>query len=525
MAAHYTDDPDSSDGSDKPLLSPAAVDIGPRDNRRRNDASRLATLLSAPGRFQRRLLVFAGATQLADAMELTMIAFLAGEIKCPWGLSNGDMTLLQTLVLLAMGVGSNLVGWISDRLGRRPATAVSITAATLGGVVAAFSPSFAFLVACRVVVGFGVGAAPAALTLYTDFLPTLPQKNAQAEEQRGRKLILFFAFFSVGAVLESLVAWATLSMPAVGWRGLLVVSAVPSVLLALALPWVPESPRWLLDRGEDPRDVERARAIMNRIERINDCGAQRQHQLPHQRLHQEDSPNEDEETGKDLVMNLKNHTSGAMFESAHERNVFATLSLLFFLMASLYYSIVLVGASVLDHHHRVNSNTTSQHCVGPHNRTAPPHTTGEFASLVVTNSAEVPGLLVAYLLLDRIGRKRTIQVFFLACGAFCAVLWYVASRPTSSDLMWVTILVFGARGSALGFNQSLWIYTSLSDAFRVGNRTRVLGFTTSMARVGSLLAPALVTYLFAGAIGSVAAVCVAISGVSLLVVTALLPKH
>ena len=332
---------------------------------------------------------------------------------------------------------------------------------------------------------------------------------------------LFFAFFSVGAVLESLVAWATLSTPAAGWRGLLIASALPSVLLALALPWVPESPRWLIDRGGYPHDLERAHKIINRIERINGssgeaivCATER---WRHHRLEDGELPR------TDLVD--PNRKSEAMFESVQERNVFFTLSLLFFLMASLYYSIVLVGASVLDHHHQ-HMNSTRQHCFGPHNRTAAPHTTGEFVSLVVTNGAEVPGLFVAYLLLDRIGRKRTIQVFFFACGFFCAMLWYVASSATlvsEGDLVWVTIFVFGARGSALGFNQSLWIYASLSDAFRVGNRTRVLGFTTSMARVGSLLAPALVTYLFAGAIGSIASVCVAISWVSLLVVTVLLP--
>ena len=106
-------------------------------------------------------------------------------------------------------------------------------------------------------------------------------------------------------------------------------------------------------------------------------------------------------------------------------------------------------------------------------------------------------------------------------------LWLVSSPNEyqhGGDKLWlVTVLVFGARGSALGFNQSLWIYTSLSDSFRVVNRTRILGFTTSMARLGSLLAPLLVTYIFAGQIGAVAAVCVVISLVSLGVVTLCLP--
>ena len=118
-------------------------------------------------KFQRRLLAFA-VDQLADAMELTMIAFLAGD-KMPWGLSKGDMALLQTLVLIGMGIGSNATGWVSDRFGRKPATALSIVAAALGGVAAVFSPTrvpYCVPYNCRM----WRGCCPCR-TLYTDFLP------------------------------------------------------------------------------------------------------------------------------------------------------------------------------------------------------------------------------------------------------------------------------------------------------------------------------------------------------------------
>ena len=317
MAMNFADESELSDGSDKPLLSPPAALFSPQQP----VLNRLTSTLARPGKFQRRLLAFAGTTQLADAMELTMIAFLAGEIKCPWGLSKGDMALLQTLVLIGMGIGSNVTGWVSDRFGRKPATALSIVAAALGGVAAVFSPNFGFLIVCRTIVGCGVGAAPAALTLYTDFLPVpdagVGNDSDKNREHRGRKLILFFSFFSIGAILESLVAWATLSTPSLGWRGLLAVSAVPSVLLAMGLPWVPESPRWLLDRG----DLDQATTILDRVERINSGVASAvDRDGPPQSLNARE--HEPQKTEQELRSRAR-PPSEAMFETSQESDAFS----------------------------------------------------------------------------------------------------------------------------------------------------------------------------------------------------------
>lgn len=69
------------------------------------------------------------------------------------------------------------------------------------GVGTAFASSLTVFLILRFFVGVGVGGSPAALSLYAEFLP---QKN------RGQQLIIFLFFFSVGSMLEALVAWATL---------------------------------------------------------------------------------------------------------------------------------------------------------------------------------------------------------------------------------------------------------------------------------------------------------------------------
>ena len=143
-------------------------------------------------------------------------------------------------------------------------------------------------------------------------------------------------------------------------------------------------------------------------------------------------------------------------------------------------------------------------------------------SLVVTNGAELPGLWVAYILLDRIGRKKTIQFFFGACSLFCTCLLLTTFTSSASTLWLTTMIVFGARGSALGFNQSLWIYTALYYPTSV--RTQGVGFTTSMARIGSLLAPLIVNQGgHVGGLRLIAGLCVGLAFVSLIVVSKFLP--
>lgn len=61
----------------------------------------------------------------------------------------------------------------ADRRGRRTAFVLSLGCTFVAGVASSLAPSFLFLLASRVLVGFGVGGnLPVTSALLTEFLPT-----------------------------------------------------------------------------------------------------------------------------------------------------------------------------------------------------------------------------------------------------------------------------------------------------------------------------------------------------------------
>ena len=105
-------------------------------------------------------------------------------------------------------------------------------------------------VIARIIVGIGSsisnGAAP---TLLGELLP--PHK-------RGRVLGLFFSCFYVGSLLSAIVNYGSQNILSTwAWRLPSLLQIMPSLLAVILVPFIPESPRWLIaqDRNEEALEV------------------------------------------------------------------------------------------------------------------------------------------------------------------------------------------------------------------------------------------------------------------------------
>ena len=109
------------------------------------------------------------------------------------------------------------------------------------------------LAAARLLLGLAIGADyPIASTLVTEF---------STQKHRGFMVGVLNCMWYVGAVAASLVGFALLQVPDVGWRWMLASAAVPSVLLLLGRMGTPESPMWLASKGRK----DEAREVLNLV--------------------------------------------------------------------------------------------------------------------------------------------------------------------------------------------------------------------------------------------------------------------
>jgi MFS family permease len=211
------------------------------------------------GRFQLTMLAVLGLANASDAVELLCLSFILPLLKDEAGapLPSSARAALSSGIFVGMLAGGLVFGIAADSLGRRATLAASLGINFFFGLLAAASPRYEALLACRVLAGFGVGGSiPGIFTLAAELLPTL---------DRGFWLSTVAWWWMVGAIYTAGLAWALLGSGA-SWQAFAAACALPAgAAAALVLLLLPESPRYL---HTSARSAEGARAALLRIARV-----------------------------------------------------------------------------------------------------------------------------------------------------------------------------------------------------------------------------------------------------------------
>lgn len=198
--------------------------------------------------------------------DASVISGVVGFIEPEFGLSKIELGWSVASLTLTATLAMMVSGPLSDRLGRLPVLKIAAVLFTISALVCAIAPSFAVLVAARMLGGFGVGAALIIAPMYiAEMAPPRLRGRMVSFNQLNIVLGISAAFFSNYLILrfgKSDLAWAeALGLGAWNWRWMLGLEALPALFYFLALYAVPESPRWLVMRGR----VAEARAILARV--------------------------------------------------------------------------------------------------------------------------------------------------------------------------------------------------------------------------------------------------------------------
>ena len=205
-------------------------------------AGTAAFSLSTIPRGQRRTLIAAGLGWMLDAFDVMLYALVLAHIMRDLGMSKGEAGLLNTLTLLASGIGGVLFGFIADRIGRTRALMATILTYSVFSFASGLSTSILMLACFRFVLGLGMGGewnTGAALVAET-----------WPGQQRARALAIVQSSWAIGYALAALVAGVVLQFA--NWRAVFFVGILPALAVFWILKRVPESEMWRQQRNATP---------------------------------------------------------------------------------------------------------------------------------------------------------------------------------------------------------------------------------------------------------------------------------
>jgi putative MFS transporter len=154
--------------------------------------------------------------------------------------------------LIGMTIGAFVSGMLGDRFGRRFTYQGNLAIFGLASLGAALAPNMQSLIGARFVMGIGLGAEiVVGYATFTEFIPPAV---------RGRWLGLLAWPVQLSAFIASAIGFTVI--PNLGWRVMFLIAAAGALGTWYLRKNVPESPRWLDQRG---RHAE-ADAVMRAIE-------------------------------------------------------------------------------------------------------------------------------------------------------------------------------------------------------------------------------------------------------------------
>ena len=174
----------------------------------------------------------------------------------------------NSCALIGCFAGSLIAGKLSDRLGRKKVLLFSALLFALSSLLTGWSYTFNAFILWRIAGGMAIGLASNVSPMYI--------AEISPAAWRGRLVSLNQLALVVGILAAQIINWriaeqvpehATKAMLLAswnvqyGWRWMFTAVAVPAAIFLFTTPLIPESPRWLIARG----DKETAGRILTKI--------------------------------------------------------------------------------------------------------------------------------------------------------------------------------------------------------------------------------------------------------------------
>ncbi|WP_301170057.1 MFS transporter [Brevibacillus nitrificans] len=217
------------------------------------NSSQMIKMDDAPlSKFHIKMAALTFGAHFTDGYVLGIIGIAFTLIKPQMNLDPLWTGLIGSSALIGLFLGSLILGYISDFIGRQKIFVFSFILITLASFLQFFADTAAQLFLLRILIGIGMGGDySVGHTMLAEFSP---------KKHRGVLLGSFSVIWTFGYVASTLIGTYLLSIGPDAWRYMLASSAIPAVVILLLRMGTPESPRWLINKGR----IDEARNIVKK---------------------------------------------------------------------------------------------------------------------------------------------------------------------------------------------------------------------------------------------------------------------
>ena len=384
-----------------------------------------------------------GAGFFTDVYDLFVISTVALLASTEWHLTTAQTSWVTGAAILGAFFGAFLFGRIADVIGRKRVYVLVAVIMIVGALASALSPNWIVLVLARFVLGLGIGGDyPVSAVLMSEY---------SNRTDRGRLVGMVFSMQAVGLIVGPLVA---LSLIGAGfshemtWRLLLGFGAIPAAAVVYVRTKIPESPRF---RSHVEGDSEAARSEMGSFAGL--------------RLAEQETPGYNHH-----LMTLR-----SFLRSRRMLVLVVGTAGAWFLFDYAYYGNTLSLPAILKE-------------VAPHATL----TTKLLWTLGLFVVFALPGYLLAFSKMDRIGHKRLQWIGFSVMAVAFAVLGVFEHLTT---IVVPFLLIFGVSYFFIQFGPNMTTFVLPSEIFPTNMRTTGHGIAAGMGKLGAFIGVFLVPVL------------------------------
>lgn len=380
------------------------------------------------GRFQCCLLILLGWINAEYSVQVFIPVFLIPLLDDVWDLSSPWDSMVGVVFLVGAMFGNVVTAKVADKYGRRKALIMGTFVLAISSTATGLVSNLYSLLICRFFCGCGCVTA-VEYSLFIEFSPM---------SYRAKCVIFLTFFFTIGALVNVLIAWLIVPMDEdETWRYYVLATSIPAWVSLVISYIVPESPRWYCTIGE----LDKAEETIEAVFKMNKIGSI---------------------AGNLVKENNKITERGKVCDLFVHEYRWTTLLLWLNFLLTMYYGIDLLSERLFEDYDL-------------------------YLSELITTVSEIPAMILGWWTINKTGRKMTI-VYSMAVSSIGMIMIVLLWNDTSSEsYVWIIIIisVFAVRGALLVHSITLTLY--VSEYFPTAIRATAISCSQEFSKLGSIL--------------------------------------